>query len=405
MAEQKDKRVDPAEAFARVRSLLSIDDLLTEEELMVRDTVRKFVEREVLPDIAKHFEAHTFPIDKGRKVGKDLGVFGMTLPVKYGGSEMSPVAYGVANLEMEFGGSGWRSLMSVQSSLVMFPIYAFGSEEQRMRWLPKLASGEYIGCFGLTEPGSGSDPGSMKATLRKDGDGFILNGQKAWITNGTVADVAVVWAKDDTGVVRGVVLEKGMPGFTATDEKHKFSLRASITSNLFFEDVRVPAANVLPNGNGLGAALKCLNEARYGISWGAVGSAMFSLSSALQYSLERSQFGSPIAGFQLQQERLAWMYTEIFKGLMLSYRVGRLKQAGKHHHHHISMAKRNNVWMARECARMAREMFGAYGISGEYPVWRHMADLEAVYTYEGTHDIHTLVLGETLTGISAFRTR
>jgi len=403
MTTENKKRPDPAEAIARVRSLLSIDDLLTEEELMIRDTVRRFVEREVLPDIAKHFEAHTFPIDVGRKLGRDLGLFGCTLPTKYGGSEVSPVAYGVANQEMEYGGSGWRSLMSVQTSLVMFPIFAFGSEEQRMRWLPGLANGDLIGCFGLTEPGSGSDPGSMKTNLRKDGDGYVLNGQKAWITNGTVADVAVVWARDQEGTVHGVVVEKGTPGFTAIDEKHKFSLRASITSNLFFEDVKVPAANVLPGARGLGAALKCLNEARYGISWGAIGSATFSLVSALQYGLERTQFGTPIAGFQLQQERLAWMYTEISKAQLLSYRVGRLKQAGKLHHSHISLAKRNNVWMARECARMAREMFGAYGISGDYPVWRHMADLEAVYTYEGTHDIHTLILGETITGLPAFR--
>jgi glutaryl-CoA dehydrogenase len=404
MAEKRQQKFgDPAEAAANARALLNIDDLLTEDERMIRDTARRFVERHVLPDIAGHFQAATFPLDVGRKLGSELGLFGCTLPARYGGSEISPVAYGLANLELEYGGSGWRSLLSVQSGLVMFPIYSYGSEEQRMRWLPRLASGELIGCFGLTEPGSGSDPGSMRTRLTRKGDKLILNGQKAWITNGTVADVAVVWARDDDGRVQGCVVEKGTPGFSANDEKHKFSLRASVTSNLFFEDVEVPPENVLPNGKGLGAALRCLNEARYGISWGAVGSGLFSFLSALQYGLERSQFGGPIAGFQLQQERLAFMFTEIMKGQMLCLRIGRLKEQGKLHHVFISMAKRNNVWMARECARKAREMFGANGISGEYPVWRHMADIESVYTYEGTHDIHTLILGEVLTGLPAFR--
>jgi glutaryl-CoA dehydrogenase len=397
------ERTAPAEALARVRNLLSIDDMLTEEERMVRDTVRSFVEKEVLPDAARHFEEGSFPLDVGRRLGSELGVFGCTLPCAFGGNEVSHTAYGLVNQEAEFGGSGWRSLISVQSGLCMFPIYEYGSDEQRKRWLPSMAQGDVLGCFGLTESGAGSDPGSMKTNLRSSSAGWVLNGSKAWITNGTVADVAVVWAKDETGNVRGVVVEKDAPGFTTEDEKHKYSLRASVTSHLTFEDVLIDEGHVLPRANGLGAALRCLNQARYGISWGAVGSAMFTFGQALRYSLEREQFGSPIAAFQLQQEKLAWMFSEIAKAQLLCVRIGRLKEAGKLHHAHISLAKRNNVWMARECARMAREMHGAYGVSGDYPVWRHMADLESVYTYEGTHDIHTLILGEAITGISSFR--
>jgi glutaryl-CoA dehydrogenase len=403
--EKKRIGFEPDEAVANARALWSIDDMLSEEERMIRDTVARFVEKNVLPDAAKHFKAATFPLDVGRKLGAELGLFGCTLPTKYGGSEISNVAYGLANQQLEYGGSGWRSLLSVQSGLVMFPIYSFGSEEQRMRWLPKLAKGEFIGCFGLTEPGSGSDPGSMRTTLKRRDGKLILNGAKQWITNGTVADVAVVWAKDDEGKIRGCVIEKGTPGFSAKDEEHKFSLRASVTSSLYFDDVVVPEENVFPNASSLGAPLKCLNQARFGIMWGATGSAMFSFENALRYSLERCQFGSPIAGFQLQQQRLAYMFSEISKGLLFALRAGRLKDAGKIHHAHISLGKRNNVFMARECARMAREMFGANGVSGEYPVWRHMADLESVYTYEGTHDVHTLILGEALTGISSFRTK
>ncbi len=395
--------LDPAEAQARARALLSIDDQLTDEERTVRDMVRRFVEREVLPDAGRHFEEGTFPLDVARRLGSELGIFGCTLPSEYGGSEVSHTAYGLANQEAEFGGSGWRSMISVQSGLVMYPIYQYGTEEQRRHYLPKLASGEIIGCFGLTEPGAGSDPGSMKTTLRRSGTGYVLDGSKAWITNGTAADVAVVWAKDESGRVQGVLVDKGTPGFTATDEKHKMSLRASITSHLTFEDVPIREEQLLPKGRGLGAPLRCLNQARYGIAWGAVGSATFTFLEALRYSLERYQFGAPIAAFQLQQERLAWMSTEIYKAQLLALRIGRLKEQGRLHHAHVSMAKRNNVWIARQCARMAREMFGAYGISTEYPVWRHLADLESVYTYEGTHDVHTLILGEALTGISAFR--
>jgi len=371
---------------------------------MIRDTVRKFVEKEVLPVIAKHFEEGYFPLDIGRRLGSELSLFGCYLPPEYGGISASHTAYGLANQELEFGGSGWRSLMSVQSGLVLFPIHEFGNEEQKLHYLPRLASGELIGCFGLTEPGSGSDPGSMRTTLRRSGSGYVLNGAKAWITNGTAADVAVVWAKDETGKVRGVLLPKGTPGFTSWDEKHKFSLRNSITSNLSFDDVPITEDQLLPNARGLSAPLKCLNQARYGIAWGAIGSAMYTFQEALRYSLEREQFGTPIAGFQLQQQKLSWMFSEIAKAQLLCLRLSRLKEAGKLNHVHISLAKKNNVWMARECARMAREMHGAYGISGDYNVWRHLADLESVYTYEGTHDVHTLILGEAITGISAFRT-
>ena len=396
-------KADPEEAVARTRSLLSVDDMLDDEELFIQRTVRRFVEREVLPDAAQHFEAGTFPLDVGRRLGSELQLFGCTLAPEFGGVEASHTAYGLANQELEYGGSGWRSLMSVQSGLVMFPIHEYGSPQQRARWLPRLARGEAIGCFGLTEPGAGSDPGAMKTTLRRSGAGFVLNGSKAWITNGTVADVAVIWARDEQGRTRGVLVERGTPGFVARDEEHKFSLRASVTSHLVLEDVAVSPEAILPGADGLGAALRCLNQARYGIAWGAVGSATFTFREALRYALQRRQFGAPLGAFQLQQQKLAWMFTEIFKAQLVCLRLGRLKERGRLHHAHVSLAKRNNVWMARECARGAREILGAYGISGEYPVWRHLADLESVYTYEGTHDVHTLVLGEAITGIPAFR--
>ncbi|MFH1469452.1 MAG: acyl-CoA dehydrogenase family protein [Pseudomonadota bacterium] len=398
------RTTDPDEAVRHVRALLSIDDLLTDEERAVQEVVRAFVADHVLPDIDAHFEAATFPLEVGRRLGSDLGLFGCALPDEHCGTGASYTAYGLANQELEYGGSGWRSLLSVQSGLVMYPIHAYGSEEQRATWLPRLHRGEAIGCFGLTEPGSGSDPGSLRTTLRRQGDHYVLNGAKAWITNGTAADVAVVWAKDDAGRIRGVLLEKGTPGFASQDEVHKFSLRASITSNLAFDDVIVQESQILPNGGGLSAPLRCLNQARYGISWGAVGSARFTFEAALRYALERQQFGAPIAAFQIQQEKLAWMFTEIAKAQLLVLRMGRLKEQGRIEKAHISMGKRNNVWMARECARKAREMMGAYGISGEYPVWRHLADLESVATYEGTHDVHALILGHAITGISAFRT-
>ncbi len=394
---------DPEEAIQRVRRLLSIDDMLSEEELAVMELVRAFVADKVLPDIERHFEAKTFPLEVGRMLGSELGLFGCALPDEHCGTGASYTAYGVANQELEYGGSGWRSLLSVQSGLVMFPIHAYGSPEQRATWLPRLHDGSAIGCFGLTEPGSGSDPASMGTTLSRRGDHWLLNGAKAWITNGSVADVAVIWARDHEGTVRGVLLDKGTPGFTATDERHKFSLRASITSNLAFDDVVVRDHQLLPGRVGLGAPLSCLNQARYGIAWGAVGSARYTFEAALRYALERVQFGAPLAAFQIQQEKLAWMFSEIYKAQLLALRMGRLKERGELHHAHVSLGKRNNVWMARECARKAREILGAYGISGEYPVWRHMADLESVYTYEGTHDVHALILGQAITGISAFR--
>lgn len=390
-------------ALARVQSLISIDDLLTDEEKMIRDVVRRFVQNEVLPHVAGHFEEGTFPLDVGRRLGKELRLFGCTLPAEYGGAEVSHTAYGLANQELEFGGSGWRSLLSVQTGLVMYPIFEYGTEEQKRFWLPRLASGEAIGCFGLTEPGAGSDPGSLKTSLRKESSGYLLNGSKAWITNGSVADVGLIWARGEEGEIQGVLVEKGSPGFSARDERHKFSLRSSITSSLSFDNVKIPIGNLLPKARGLKAALRCLNQARYGIAWGALGSAIFTFQESLRYALEREQFGRPIASFQLQQEKFAWMITEIAKASLLCLRLGRLKEAGSLHHAQISMAKRNNVWMARECARMAREIHGAYGISGEYPIWRHLADMESVYTYEGTHDIHTLILGEAVTGIAAYR--
>jgi glutaryl-CoA dehydrogenase len=396
-------RTNPQAALEGVQKLLFIDDLLTEDEIMVRDSVRKFVRQEILPEAARHFEEGTFPLDLGRRLGSQLGLFGCTLPEEYGGSEASHTAYGLANQELEFGGSGWRSLLSVQSGLVMFPIFEYGTDEQKRKWLPKLGSGEALGCFGLTESGAGSDPGSMKTTLKNDGSGLVLNGSKAWITNGTAADIAIVWGKRENGEIQGVIVEKGMRGFSSSDEKHKFSLRASITSYLSFDEVKIGEAHILHGAVGLVAALRCLNQARYGISWGALGSALFTFQEALRYSLEREQFGHPIASFQIQQEKLAWMLTEIAKAQLLALRIGRLKEQGKLHHAQISLAKRNNVWIARECARMAREILGAYGTSGQYPIWRHLADLESVYTYEGTHDIHTLILGEAITGISAYR--
>jgi glutaryl-CoA dehydrogenase len=396
-------KIDPREALENVQHLLSIDDLLSEEELLIRDSVRKFVAREILPGAARHFEEGTFPVDLGRRLGSQLGLFGCTLPEEHGGSGASHTAYGLANQELEFGGSGWRSLLSVQSGLVMFPLFEYGTDEQKKKWLPRLASGDALGCFGLTESGAGSDPGSMKTRLRREGTGLILNGSKAWITNGTVADIAIVWGKNEHNDIQGVIVEKGMPGFSASDEKHKFSLRASITSYLTFDDVKIPSRNILPGAQGLSAALRCLNQARYGISWGALGSALFTFQEALRYSLEREQFGRALASFQIQQQKLAWMFSEIAKAQLLALRIGRLKEQGKLSHALISLAKRNNVWMARECARKAREILGAYGTSGQYPVWRHLADLESVYTYEGTHDIHTLILGEAITGIAAYR--
>lgn len=380
---------------------LHIDEFLSEDEKMVQETVRKFVDDEILPIIEDHYLAGTFPLDLVKKLG-DLGVFGANLPEKYGCAGLSNVAYGLICQELERGDSGVRSFVSVQGSLVMYPIYAFGSDKQKDYWLPKLASGEKIGCFGLTEPDFGSNPGGLITRSKKEGDSVILNGAKMWITNGTLADVAVVWAKDEEGIIKGYLVEKGTPGFTAPEIKKKHSLRASVTSELVFQDCKIPAENELPGVSGLKGPLSCLNQARYGIAWGALGSAMATYDASLDYAKSRIQFDKPIASFQLVQQKLVYMLNEITKGQLLALRVGQLKDAGKVRPQHISMAKRNNVDIALETARLARDIMGANGITGEYPVMRHMNNLESVKTYEGTHDIHTLILGQDITGIAAY---
>ena len=379
---------------------IDIDSLFSEEELMVRQTVRDFVDEEVIPIIEEANRNEEFP---RHLVGKmaEMGLFGSTIS-EYGLPGLNNVAYGLIMQELERGDSGLRSFVSVQSGLVMFPIYTYGSKEQKDRWIPKLAAGEAIGCFGLTEPDFGSNPGGMRTYARRDGKQWVLNGAKAWITNGSIADVAVVWAKVD-GTVRGFLVEKGTPGFTTAYHVGKFSLRASVTSQLFFEDCRTPEENVLPETNGLKYPLSCLTQARYGIAWGALGAAMAVYNTAVEYAKSRIQFGGqPIASHQLVQNKLAWMITEITKGQLLALQTGRLKDQGKLKPHHVSMAKMNNVNIALECARMARDILGANGISDEYPVIRHMLNLESVKTYEGTHDIHNLVIGEAVTGIPAY---
>lgn len=375
-----------------------IEGLLSEEERMVRDVARVFTDEQILPVIARHFREGTFQTDLIQKMGA-LGFFGANLH-GYGCAGINNVAYGLIMQELERGDSGVRSFASVQGSLVMYPIHVFGDEAQRVRWLPKLAAGEAVGCFGLTEPDFGSDPGSMATkAVRQDAE-FVLNGTKLWITNGSIADVAVVWAKLD-GVVRGFLVERGTPGFSARDIHGKHSMRASVTSELSFQDCRIPAENLLEKTNGLRSPLSCLNQARYGIAWGAVGAAVACYQAALDYSRQRVQFGKPIASFQLVQQKLVHMLTEITKGQLLCLQLGRLKDAGRLRHTHVSLAKRNNVAAALEIARLAREIHGANGIVDEYPVIRHLLNLESVYTYEGTHDIHTLILGRDITGISA----
>src|SRR5512132_574644 len=377
-----------------------IEALLTEEQRMVRDAVRDWVEKEFVPVVAEHHRAGTFPMEVAKPLG-EMGVFGATL-TGYGCAGLDNVAYGLIMQELERGDSGLRSFVSVQSGLVMYPIYAFGSKEQKDKWIPKLARAEAIGCFGLTEPDFGSNPAGMRTTAKKDGNSFVLNGAKAWITNGSIADVAVVWAKLD-GVIRGFLVEKGTKGFSTSEHKGKMSLRASVTSQLAFEDCRIPEENVLPGVSGLRGPLSCLTQARYGIAWGALGSAMATYQAALDYAKSRKQWRDrPIAAHQLVQERLAWMITEITKGQLLAWHLGSMKNAGTMKPHHVSMAKRNNVWVARECAKLARETLGANGIVNEYPVFRHLANIESVYTYEGTHDIHTLVIGEAVTGIPSY---
>jgi len=375
------------------------DALLSEEERLVRDTVRDFVQARVLPTIGEHFEAGTFPRDLIKEIA-DLGLLGMHLQ-GYGCAGMSAVAYGLACQELEYGDSGLRSFVSVQGSLAMFPIWAFGSEEQKQAWLPRMAKGEVIGCFGLTEPDHGSDPNGMQTRARRDGDSYVLNGTKMWITNGGIADLAIVWARAEDGI-RGFLVERGTPGYTTSDVHHKLSLRASITSELHFEDCRIPAANMLPDVRGLRGPLSCLDEARYGIAWGANGAARACYESALNYAKSREQFGRPIAGFQLTQRKLAIMVTELVKAQLLALHLGRMKDAGLAHSSQVSLAKRNNVREALNTAREARSVLGANGVTLEYPISRHMNNLESVYTYEGTDDIHTLIIGQTITGLSAF---
>lgn len=379
----------------------NISSRLSEEQILVQQSAREFVEAEINPIITEHYRNGTFPMALIPKMA-ELGFLGSNLPEKYGCAELDNIAYGLLNQELERGDSGVRSFVSVQTSLVMYPIYAFGTEEQRQRWLPAMAQGKAIGCFGLTEPDVGSNPGDMKTRAKKVKGGWRLTGSKMWITNGSIADVAVVWARDGEGLVRGFLVEKDSDGFKAPEMHGKLSLRASVTSELLFDDVFVPESHVLPNGVGLSAPLKCLNQARYGIGWGVIGAAMACYEAAVKYSKERVQFSKPIGGFQLTQEKLVWMLSEITKAQLLALQFGQLKNADKLRFQQVSMLKRNNVWMARKCARLAREIHGANGIIDEYGVMRHMMNLESVYTYEGTHEMHTLILGQDITGISAF---
>jgi glutaryl-CoA dehydrogenase len=384
---------------------IEFDTLLTDEERLVRDTARQFIEDNLIPIIEECNRAGRFPRELVKPMA-DLGFFGASLK-GYGCAEMSNVEYGLVMQELERGDSGVRSFVSVQSALVMYPIYAFGSDEQKEAWLPALQKGEKLGCFGLTEPDFGSNPGGMRTRARKVGNEYVLNGEKMWITSGSIADVAVVWAKTEDSEsqdkIRGFLVETDRPGFRAEDIHGKWSLRASVTSSLSLQDVRIPASNLLPKSGGLKSPLMCLNQARYGIAWGAIGAAMACYDCALQYSLFRKQFhDQPIASHQLVQEKLAWMITEITKAQLLVLQVGRLKDQEKAGAQHISMAKRNNVWMALECARLSRDILGANGVADEYPIFRHMANLESVKTYEGTHDIHTLIIGQSVTGIDAF---
>jgi glutaryl-CoA dehydrogenase len=380
---------------------LDLDFFLSSEERLARQTARDFVDQEVLPVIEQHNREGTFPRHLVPKMA-ELGMFGASLH-GYGCAGLSSVEYGLVTQELERGDSGLRSFVSVQSSLVMYPIFAFGSEGQKEKWLPLLQQGKAIGCFGLTEPQFGSNPGGMLTRAMKKGSIYLLNGEKMWITNGSIADVAVIWAKCEDSKIRGFLVEKGTPGFTARDVHGKYSLRASVTSGLAMNNCEIPVENLLPGVEGLKGPLSCLNQARYGIAWGAIGAAMACYDTALRYAKERKQFDNrPIASHQLVQDKLAWMITEISKAQLLVLQLGRLKEEKRIIAPHISMAKMNNVWMARETARLAREILGANGIVDDYCIMRHMANLESVYTYEGTHDIHKLIIGEHITGISAF---
>ena len=380
----------------------NLDELLTDEHKLVRDAAREWVKREVSPIIEDYAQKAKFPkqIIKGLA---DIGAFGPYIPIEYGGAGLDQISYGLIMQEIERGDSGVRSTASVQSSLVMYPIWKYGSEEQRLKYLPKLASGELMGCFGLTEPNYGSDPGSMITHFKDMGDHYLLNGAKMWISNAPFADIAIVWAKDETERIHGLIVERGMEGFSTPETHNKWSLRASATGELIFDNVKVPKENLLPNKSGLSAPLGCLDSARYGIAWGAIGAAMDCYDTALRYAKERIQFDKPIAGTQLQQKKLAEMITEITKAQLLTWRLGVLRNEGKATTAQISMAKRNNVNMAIEIAREARQILGGMGISGEYSIMRHMMNLESVITYEGTHDIHLLITGMDITGISAFK--
>jgi len=378
-----------------------IDDLLKEDHLLARQSVRDWVKAEVSPLIEDYSERAECPTHLFKGLA-EIGAYGPSISADYGGGGMDEIAYGVIMQELERGDSGIRSMASVQGSLVMYPIFRFGSEDQKKKYLPKLASGELIGCFGLTEPNHGSDPGSMITNVKDAGDHYVLNGAKMWITNSPVADIAVVWAKKENGKVIGLIVEKDMAGFSAPEIHGKWSLRASITGELVFEDVKIPKSNVLPNVEGLKGPLSCLSKARYGIAWGAIGAALDCYDSALRYSLERKQFGKPIGQFQLQQKKLAEMITEISKAQLMAWRLGDLANKGKASPAQISMAKRNNVNMALEVAREARQIHGGMGITNEYPIMRHMMNLETVLTYEGTHDVHLLITGYDITGLNAF---
>jgi glutaryl-CoA dehydrogenase len=379
----------------------NLDDLLTEEQKLIRSSIRDFVKKEISPYIEDWAQESHFPYQIVKKFG-EIGAFGPTIPAKYGGGGLDYISYGLIMQEIERGDSGMRSTASVQGSLVMYPIYKFGSEEQRKKYLPKLASGEWLGCFGLTEPDYGSNPAGMVTNFKDMGDHYLLNGAKMWISNSPKADLAVVWAKSEEGRIHGLIVERGAKGFSTPETHGKWSLRASTTGELVFDNVRIPKENILPGKSGLGAPLMCLDAARYGIAWGTVGAAMDCYESARRYAMERIQFGKPIASFQLVQKKLAEMLTEITKAQLLNWRLGVLMNEGKGTTAQISLAKRNNVNMALEIAREARQIHGAMGITGEYPLMRHMMNLESVITYEGTHDIHLLILGNQITGIPAF---
>jgi len=378
-----------------------VDDLLNDEQRLIRDSVRSWVKKELSPIIEEYAQKAEFPKHLIKGLG-EIGVFGPTIPVEYGGAGLDYISYGLMMQELERGDSGIRSTASVQGSLVMYPIYTFGSEEQRKKYLPKLATGEWMGCFGLTEPDFGSNPAGMVTHFTDAGDHVILNGAKLWISNAPFADIAVVWAKNEQGDIKGLIVERGMEGFSTPETHNKWSLRASATGELVFDNVKVPKENILPNVKGLKGPLSCLNQARFGIAWGALGAAMDCYDTALRYSKERVQFGKPIGGFQLQQKKLAEMITEITKGQLLNWRLGVLKNEDKATPAQISMAKRNSVETALIIAREARQMLGGMGISGEFPIMRHMMNLESVVTYEGTHDIHLLITGMDITGINAF---